>query len=279
MGTNTPNYNLYKPDVGETGWGTDVNNSTDTVDTSMQTNADAVVAHATSDGSSHSDVGLNTTHRSSDGSQHTFIDQSVVNGASPTLDGANITGLPAAGSAIVDAGGYYTATDVEGAFQENRPLINANTAHAALLPPHRTINDAGVTATDLWSAQKISSVVNGADWQASVIDFYDPTPNLPIGPGTGDRYVASATANGWTDTYIYEYNGATWDETVSDEGMAVWNETEDIQYTFNGAAWVKFGSTVDHLNLQNIGTHSHAQVDSHINGDGSDHSLVASNDV
>ena len=42
MGTNTTNYNLYKPAVGETGWGADVNTSSDTVDTTMKANEDAI---------------------------------------------------------------------------------------------------------------------------------------------------------------------------------------------------------------------------------------------
>ena len=40
-------------------------------------------AHRISDGKNHSDVVLNNTHRSSDGSDHSFLDQSVVSGASP----------------------------------------------------------------------------------------------------------------------------------------------------------------------------------------------------
>ena len=40
-------------------------------------------------------VDLNTTHRSSDGGDHTFIDQDVTSGSSPTLDGANFTGVDA----------------------------------------------------------------------------------------------------------------------------------------------------------------------------------------
>ena len=41
-------------------------------------------------------VGLNTSHRVADGSSHTFIDQSVVSGATPTFTATNITGVPAA---------------------------------------------------------------------------------------------------------------------------------------------------------------------------------------
>jgi hypothetical protein len=36
----------------------------------------------------------NLTHKTSDGSDHTFIDQSVISGASPTFDGTNITAIP-----------------------------------------------------------------------------------------------------------------------------------------------------------------------------------------
>jgi len=38
MGTYTPNYNLYKPDIGETGWGDLVNQNFDTIDAQMQNN-------------------------------------------------------------------------------------------------------------------------------------------------------------------------------------------------------------------------------------------------
>lgn len=82
MGSTTTNYGLYKPAVGEVGWGADVNTSTDTVDAQMKTNADAIA--------------LNTTHRGSDGSDHTFLNQSVISGASPTFSGTNISAIPAA---------------------------------------------------------------------------------------------------------------------------------------------------------------------------------------
>ena len=89
MGSTTTNYNLYKPTVGEVGWGTLFNTSTDTVDTQMKTNADAVAVNVTA-------IGLNTTHRTSNGSDHSYLDQSVVSGATPTFTATNITGVPAA---------------------------------------------------------------------------------------------------------------------------------------------------------------------------------------
>ena len=41
------------------------------------------------------DIASNTTHREGDGSDHSFIDQDVTAGASPSFDGANITGISA----------------------------------------------------------------------------------------------------------------------------------------------------------------------------------------
>ena len=48
----------------------------------------ATAAHITA-------IEANTTHKTSDGSDHAFIDQDMTSGASPTLDGANITNIDA----------------------------------------------------------------------------------------------------------------------------------------------------------------------------------------
>lgn len=110
----------------------------------------------------------------------------------------------------------------------------------------------GVTPTDgahLTTKDYVDNLAQGLDWQDSVLDIYNPTGGLPGGPSTGDRYISSATANGWTENYIYEYDGASWDETtISGEGPAAWVEDEDALYVFNGTSWVKFGSTIVHNN-------------------------------
>jgi len=115
----------------------------------------------------------------------------------------------------------------------------------------------GVTPTGpthLATKGYVDGLINGVDWQASVLSRYDPTASTPPTPGTGDRYISTATANGWTIDYIYEYNGATWDVLPPNEGMATWVEDENKQYVYNGSSWVVFGTTLDHNDL--INTHN-----------------------
>ncbi len=104
----------------------------------------------------------------------------------------------------------------------------------------------GVQAT---TKDYVDSLVQGLDWQPSV----EGRRGAPVaGPSTGDRYIATATASGWTDNNIYQWSGTGWDETVSNEGFAAWVEDEDLQYTFNGTDWVTFGSTSTHNNLSGL---------------------------
>lgn len=49
---------------------------------------------------------------------------------------------------------------------------------------------------------------------SSCLNFYNPSLALPTLPNLGDRYIASATANGWTKYNIYEWNGAAWIQTI-----------------------------------------------------------------
>jgi len=80
---------------------------------------------------------------------------------------------------------------------------------------HRTINDAGTTITDLWSAQKIKNEIELAkhniEPQASVKDQHLSAP--PASPVEGDRYIIPTGATGaWAGktNQIVEYQSATW---------------------------------------------------------------------
>lgn len=87
------------------------------------------------------------------------------------------------------------------------------------------------------------------DWQESVLDRFDPTGGLPGSPSEGDRYLSTATANGWNADSIYEYKDGAWSEVLPSEGMATWVEDENKLYFYDGASWVSFGSAVTHNNL------------------------------
>lgn len=113
----------------------------------------------------------------------------------------------------------------------------------------------GVTPTadaHLVTKGYVDGLAQGLDWQESVLDRFDPTAATPAVPSTGDRYISTATANGWTADNIYEWDGSAWEETAVSEGMATWVEDEDTLYVYNGSAWVKFGATVTHNNLNSL---------------------------
>ena len=110
----------------------------------------------------------------------------------------------------------------------------------------------GVTPTvDAHLATKgyVDSVATGLDWQDSVLDI---TSSGSASEVEGNRYIASETSGGWTEDYVYEYDGTAWVETVVSEGMSAWVEDEDVVYVYNGSDWVKFGSTTTHNNLSGL---------------------------
>jgi len=115
-----------------------------------------------------------------------------------------------------------------------------------------TLIDAPTATTDVVNKAYVDSLVSGADWQSSVLDRYDPTTALPAGPTTGDRYISTATANGWTENNIYEYNGASWDEIAISEGMAAWVEDENRIYIYNGTSWVVMSAVYSHNDLSGL---------------------------
>jgi hypothetical protein len=74
-------------------------------------------------------------------------------------------------------------------------------------------------------------------WREAVINYYDPTGGLPSSPSVDDRYISTATANGWTADYIYTWDGSSWSGFVPGEGCTVYNESTDVHQTYNGTTW------------------------------------------
>ncbi len=63
-------------------------------------------------------------------------------------------------------------------------------------------------------------------------------------------------------------------ETAGISGAPTIGDFTSAQHAHNNAAT---GGTIDHPNLTSVGSHTHSQIDTHVDGDGSDHSDVAAN--
>ncbi len=86
-------------------------------------------------------------------------------------------------------------------------------------------------------------------WHMSVIDFWNPIPNLPVGPVIGNRYIASASGNGWLNGDIYEWEGTTWNREPTNVGDQVYNNaTNKPLQKVNATTWVTDESTNALLN-------------------------------
>jgi len=173
--------------------------------------------------------------------------------------------VPAANGIIIDdAGGLITATEVEAALQENRTLLDTHaTRHAGVggdpvdhdtltnyvLAQHRIINDAGSSASELWSAQKIlaeiSALSSGVGRKDAVKDYVDNTAAPPT-EVDGDRYILDDTGVSHADwdgapaLAMVEFVTDTWIATVPEEGWVTYSDAEgyDRLYVDDGApAW------------------------------------------
>ncbi|GAJ24046.1 unnamed protein product, partial [marine sediment metagenome] len=80
----------------------------------------------------------------------------------------------------------------------------------------------------------VESLVQGLDWQQSVLGELDTPPGTP---DAGDRYLVIATATGdWVghEKDIAEWDGSAWVFTTPNTGFAVWIEDVGSQKVYNG---------------------------------------------
>ncbi len=114
-------------------------------------------------------------------------------------------------------------------------------------------------------------------FQTSILAFLADPPGAPT---VGDRYIILTPATGaWTgqEDKITEWNGTSWDFITPVCGTTVFDEGGGCYEHFNGGDWIKFEKLLAHAQLPDTGTNTHAQIDTHVDGDGSDHADVAVN--
>lgn len=108
------------------------------------------------------------------------------------------------------------------------------------------------SAKDAANKDFVESVMNGLDWQESVI----AQQNDPAGsPAEGDRYLIGTSPTGdWSGhaNEITEYLNGAWEFIVPDNGFAVIRESDDTALRWNGSSWVNFGSAVKHNVTQGL---------------------------
>lgn len=141
-------------------------------------------------------IDTNTTHISSDGSDHTFLDQSVISGASPTFDGANFTGVDAANVDVADSSAYFDGSNVEAVLSEMySELKNVD---------QRYIDYTFNASNQLTQEDHYAS--NGGNRLAEISYSYNGSNNIDTivnkiyaGDGTPGTLISTAT-----DTYTYD---------------------------------------------------------------------------
>lgn len=171
-------------------------------------------------------------------------------------------------SKISDHAGVPDAHHAKYTDAEAQATVKANVEVGDLKAPTKALdmNSQKITGlatptagSDAATKDHVDSVVQGLDWQQSVLgELADP----PVSPTTGDRYLVIATASGdWAghEKDIAEWDGSVWVFTTPNKGFALWIEDVGRQKSYNGTDWVLFGTTIDHGNLLGLGDDDHTQ--------------------
>lgn len=134
-------------------------------------------------------------------------------------------------------------------------LVNGNRAFSAAISGVSPSSD-----SHLATKGYVDALIQGISWQEAVLNKTLVTS--PLLPSLGDRHIIAGIGGDWSGFAIndvVEYDGVAWQKLTPVESFASWVEDEDVLYVYNGAAWVKFGSTVDHGNLLGRGDDDHTQ--------------------
>ncbi len=158
-------------------------------------------------------------------------------------------GAVADGQALVRSGTTVVGADL-------LPTSGGTLTGELAMGGHKVTGLASGTAPgDAATYGQVAALLNGLDWQASVLNQNLTSP--PGSPSTGNRHLIAASATGaWSgkDGQITTYDGSAWTFTVPNQGMTVHVEAEGADYVYNGSAWVNIGASVDHAALLNLGT-------------------------
>lgn len=128
-----------------------------------------------------------------------------------------------------------------------------------------TVSSAPSAGTDVATKGYVDSKIAGVVWERSVDSIYNNTAGLPVGPSTGDRYIAQVTAHGWTINRIYEWNGSSWVETIPTTNTSVYITSLLQIYTYiDPGVWERISLSMDHNDLSNRGVLTHAVIDSYL---------------
>jgi len=116
----------------------------------------------------------------------------------------------------------------------------------------------------------------------------------PANPSNGDKYIvpeqtsdssnsefsefSESSGLSWEgkDNEVAEWNAVDerWDFTTPVAGNYGWVNDEGQQYIFDGDEWISVGTNISHTALQDIGTNTHVQIDSHIASTLNPHSVT-----